>query len=117
MPIEEKYPLTELIDCLREYHLTSGQRISLAWTMMSGINTSEDDARQIAKLTEGLPVKLDLVDVNDPSQKYSPPSEDELNRFRDYLRVHLRMPVTRRYSGGRDVNAACGLLTGRHKDQ
>jgi 23S rRNA (adenine2503-C2)-methyltransferase len=115
IPIEEQYPLTDLIDSLREYHRVSGQRISLAWTMISGVNTSEDDARMIAELTKGIPVKLDLIDVNDPSKEYSPPSEDELNRFRDFLRIHLKMPVSRRYSGGKEVNAACGLLAGRKK--
>ena len=59
-----------------------------------------------------MPVKIDLIDVNDPTGRYRPPSPEELNAFRDALRTHLGMPVARRYSGGRDIHAACGMLAG-----
>ena len=84
----------------------------LAWIMISGVNTREEDARQLAALTEGLPVKIDLIDVNDSTGQFVPPSEEELNAFRDALRVHVGAPVSRRYSGGSDIQAACGMLAG-----
>lgn len=110
LPIEHRYPTTELIEALREYHAASGQRVTLAWTMISGVNVGEDDARRLAALTRGLPIKLDLIDVNDPSGRFQPPSPEELNAFRDALRAHLGMPVARRYSGGQDICGACGML-------
>jgi 23S rRNA (adenine2503-C2)-methyltransferase len=112
MPIERTYPLPELIAALREYHQTSGQRVILAWTMMAGFNTRDEDAIQLAALTRGLPLTLDLIDVNDSTGKFLPPAPEELASFRDALRRHLRMPVARRYSGGRDIGAACGMLAG-----
>ena len=112
MPVEKSNPSRLLIDALREYHRATGQRVTLAWTMISGVNTREEDARLLAELTRGLPIKLDLIDVNDPTGQFNPPPPDELNRFRDALRKHLGMPVARRYSGGRDIDAACGLLSG-----
>ena len=111
MPVEKLHPTSELMDALRERHQVTGERITLAWTMISGVNTGEEDARQLAELTRGLPVKLDLIDVNDPSGKYCPPSPEELHAFRDALRRHLAAPVARRYSGGKDIGAACGLLS------
>jgi 23S rRNA (adenine2503-C2)-methyltransferase len=113
MPIENKYPLPELLEAVREYHSATGRRVTFAWTMISGVNTREEDARKLAELTRGIPIKLDLIDVNDPSGRYQPPSPEELNSFRDALRKHLAMPVVRRYSGGRDIHAACGMLAGR----
>ena len=114
MPVESRYPLDELMAALRKYHAASGERITLAWTMISGVNTFEDDAVQLARCTEALPVKLDLIDVNDDTGKMQPPDEQELNRFRDFLRQHCPgMPVARRYSGGKDINAACGMLAGK----
>jgi 23S rRNA (adenine2503-C2)-methyltransferase len=101
MPVERRNPTPDLIQALREYHAVSGQRVTLAWTMMSGVNVGEGDAQRLAELTSGLPIKLDLIDVNDPS-----------GRFRDALRVKLGMPVARRYSGGLDIHAACGMLAG-----
>jgi 23S rRNA (adenine2503-C2)-methyltransferase len=112
MPVEASYPLTELVPALREYHKATGRRIVLAWTMMAGVNTRDEDARMLGDLTRGLPIKLDLIDVNDPSGRYRPPSADELNTFRDALTARLGVPVGRRYSGGRDIHAACGMLAG-----
>jgi 23S rRNA (adenine2503-C2)-methyltransferase len=58
---------------LKEYHAVSGQRVTLAWTMISGVNVDEDDAQELADLTRGLPIKLDLSDVNDPTGRWLPP--------------------------------------------
>jgi 23S rRNA (adenine2503-C2)-methyltransferase len=113
IPAARAYPTAELIAALREYHAASGQRVTLAWIMMSGVNTSPHDAEQLAELTRGLPVKLDLIDVNDPTGRFVPPSAEELNCFRDALSARLGMPVARRYSGGQDIRAACGMLAGR----
>lgn len=132
MPIEGSHPTSELMDALRDRHQVTGERITLAWTMISGVNTGEEDARQLAELTKGIPVMLDLIDVNDPESrttvpvvsskrdacstlKFIPPSPEELNAFRDALRRHLGAPVVRRYSGGKDIGAACGLLAGNHE--
>jgi 23S rRNA (adenine2503-C2)-methyltransferase len=113
MPVENAHPMTELIASLREYHEATGRRAVLAWTMIAGFNTREKDARMLADLTRGLPIKLDLIDVNDPTGRLRPPSREELDAFRDALSAKLGVPVARRYSGGRDIHAACGMLAGR----
>ena len=58
-------------------------------------------------------MKIDLIDVNDPTGRFQPPTPAELQVFRDALRAHLHAPVARRYSGGQDIHAACGLLAGQ----
>ena len=110
MPVEAAHPTSELLAALRAYHAATGRRITLAWTMLSGINTRAQDARDLAELTRGLPVKLDLIAVNDSTGRFRPPPPGELSSFRDALRVHLGAPVARRYSGGQDIQAACGML-------
>ena len=112
MPIEQAHPTGDLLAALREYHAATGQRVTLAWPLLSGLNTRVEDARQLAALTHGLPVQLDLIDVNDPSGRFRPPDRAELDAFRDALRAHLAAPVVRRYSGGQDIHAACGMLAG-----
>jgi 23S rRNA (adenine2503-C2)-methyltransferase len=79
---------------------------------MAGINTHPEDARQLAEWTAGLPVQIDLIDVNDPSGQFVRPTEAELNAFRDALSSELGMPVVRRYSGGQDIRGGCGMLAG-----
>jgi len=113
LPVEKAYPTAELIEAIREYHAVTGRRVILAWTMIAGLNTREEDARRLAELTRGLPIQLDLIDVNDPTGRFQPPSREELHAFRDALTAELAMPVARRYSGGRDIHAACGMLAGR----
>ena len=112
MPVERAYPLPELMAAIREYHEASRQRVVLTWTMIAGFNTRDEDAVQLAELVRDLPITLDLIDVNDASGRFRPPSSYELNAFRDALRKHLKMPVARRYSGGRDIQAGCGMLAG-----
>ena len=113
MPVEKAYPTSELVAAMRDYHEATGRRVLLAWTMMAGVNTREKDAEMLADLTRGLPIKLDLIDVNDPTGRFRPPTREELDVFRDALSAKLGQPVARRYSGGRDIHAACGMLAGR----
>jgi 23S rRNA (adenine2503-C2)-methyltransferase len=113
LPVETTHPLPDLMTAVREYHEATGRRVTLAWTLLSGINTRAEDARQLAELTRGLPILLDLIDVNDPTGRFQPPTAAELNAFRDALTAELGMPVVRRYSGGQDIHGGCGMLAGR----
>ena len=99
IPAEKQWPLNELMSSLRDYHASTGGLVTLAWTMISGVNCGESDAVLLAQLLGDLPVKLDLIDVNDPSGKMVPPDDAERNLFLDYLRRHAGIPVARRYSG------------------
>jgi 23S rRNA (adenine2503-C2)-methyltransferase len=112
MPIEAAYPAADLMDALRAYHAATRRRATLAWVLISGVNTRERDAMDLAALVKDLPVKIDLIDVNDPDGRFRPPADAERNAFRDALRAHLAAPVARRYSGGADIRAACGMLAG-----
>lgn len=113
LPIEKSYPLPVLMEAVREYHAATKKRMTFAWTVMSGVNTGREDARELAELTRGLPILLDLIEVNDPTGEFRRPESEEANAFRDILREELQMPVQRRYSGGQDIHGACGMLAGR----
>src|SRR6202034_2546418 len=96
-PVEEVFPLPELMDAVREYQQATGARMTLAWTLLRGVNTSREDARKLAQLTAGMPVRIDLIDVNDATGTYQAPDAAELQGFRDALTVELGMPIARRY--------------------
>ncbi len=113
LPVERVFPLPELMTAIREYHAATRRRPTLAWTVMAGVNTSRDEARALAELTRGLPVLIDLIDVNDATGQFDRASPEELKQFRDYLSEELGMPVQRRYSGGLDIHGACGMLAAR----
>ena len=117
MPVETAYPSDELRDVLSEYHAATGRRVTLAWILIAGFNTGEEDARQLAAWVGGLPVQIDLIDVNDATGAFTPPNDAERHVFRDALRKHLAAPVIRRYSGGKDIHAACGMLAATLKER
>ena len=101
------------MEAVRDYQAATGNRMNLAWTMIRGVNTSVEDARQLADRAAGLRVRLDLIDVNDSTGEFLPPTAEELRAFRDALTAEVGMPIARRYSGGADVHGACGMLAGR----
>lgn len=80
------------------------------------MNVSEQDAIELALLIKDTPVRLDLIDVTDTSGRYQPPGAEELSLFRNALGRHLRQPIARRYSGGKDIRASCGALAGDRND-
>ena len=92
MPVEEAYPTGRTDRLAAGYHATTGRRVILAWTMMAGVNTRDEDAQMLADLTRGLPIKLDLIDVNDPTGQFRPPSREELGAFRNALTRSLACP-------------------------
>ncbi len=109
LPVEKTHPLPELISAIRDYTADRKQRAMLAYVVIKGFNTGLEDAEALRDAFEGIPLMLDLIDVTDPTGKYQPPDDAELSRFRDHLQI-LKAPIARRYSGGKEIGAACGTL-------
>jgi 23S rRNA (adenine2503-C2)-methyltransferase len=110
LPALAAHPLTELAAALAEYHAASGTRVTVAWVVLGGVNTGQDEVDALGRLLEGVPFQLDLVDVNDTRPDgFRRATPQELGAFRDRLRA-LGVPVLRRYAGGAGVHAACGML-------
>ena len=110
MPIEERWPLSELVAAVREHAAVSKERVTLAYVGVAGVNMSRQAARDLAHLFAGVRVKVNLIAVNDASGKFQPPSETEVRDFRDEL-SQFSIPLVRRYAGGQDIGAACGTLS------
>jgi len=96
----------------RRHALARRDRVMLSYVCISGENVGEDDARALGELVGDPPVRLDLIDVTDPTNRFQPPTAAEMKAFRNSLSRHLGQPVVRRYSGGADIQAACGTLAG-----
>ena len=110
MPIEKKYPTSELVAAIRDYAEKARDRVTVAYVMLGGEdgNCTAEDAVALGALFREVPIRLDLIEVNGSVGGHRPPTPDELAAFRDALARELAQPVARRYSGGRDVDAACG---------
>lgn len=114
VPINRKYPIRELLAACRKF--ISGdtrRRITWEYIMLSGINDSTQDARQLVKLLSGIPSKVNLIPFNPyPGAPYNPSSQTALDAFREVLLNAGIMAVTRK-PRGQDIDAACGQLAGK----
>jgi 23S rRNA (adenine2503-C2)-methyltransferase len=108
LPAEKTWPLDEVMAAVRTY-AASQNRVTFAYVGISGVNMARKDAVALAKLLEGLRAKITLIDVNDDTGRFLPPCEAEVSEFRAELLAH-KIPVARRYAGGKEIGAACGTL-------
>ena len=112
VPIAARTPVAEVMAAARRHAEARRERVMLAYVCLGGENVGDEDARALGELIGTTPVRLDLIDVTDPTGRFRPPTEQELRTFRDALTRHVGQPVVRRYSGGKDIQAACGTLAG-----
>jgi len=115
MPVNERYPIEELLEACRNYPIQKRKRIMFEYVLLAGINDSDDDARQLAKLLRGIPCKINLLPFNEcASLPYKRPDKKRIRAFQAILiQADYTAPV--RQSRGDDISAACGQLAGRHK--
>ncbi|HEY0880817.1 MAG TPA: rRNA methyltransferase, partial [Archangium sp.] len=109
LPVEKTWPLATLVEEIKAYAHETGQRAMIAYVMISGFNLGREDAEALRDTFADIPVMIDLIDVTDPTGKYLPPTPEELTAFRDHLQI-VKAPIARRYSGGKEIGAACGTL-------
>ncbi len=112
MPVNrsEKTDLEALKDAVQHYHAKTGKRVTYEYCMFDGINDSEADARNLARISRWAPCKVNLIMYNPvEGTAFTSTSEGHLNRFIRVL-VDLGVRVTVRRSRGQDIDAACGQL-------
>lgn len=110
MPINRKHPLDELMQCLREFPLSKGERITFEYVMLDGVNDSMDDARRILSLVGNIPCKVNLIPFNPhPGTEFRPTPRERIDEFRDFL-AGRNVLTTIRETRGDDRMAACGQL-------
>jgi 23S rRNA (adenine2503-C2)-methyltransferase len=73
------------------------------------VNTGPEEARELGRLFRGVSVRLSIIDVNDPTGAFRRADDAERGRFLAAL-AHEGLGFVRRYSGGPDIHAACGML-------
>lgn len=110
LPVAAAWPVASVADAVRSYQRAIGGRVTIAWVLLGGINSGPDEVEALGRHFEGIPLRLNLIDVNDPRPDgFRRATQQELDSFRDELQK-LGIPVVRRYSGGAATHAACGML-------
>jgi 23S rRNA (adenine2503-C2)-methyltransferase len=109
MPIGRRHAVADLARAMRRHAARHGGPIHLAWVLMAGINTGVDEAAELGRLFEGARLRVSVIDVNDPSGRFQRAGDAERGRFLSAL-ADAGIGFVRRYSGGPDIHAACGML-------
>jgi 23S rRNA (adenine2503-C2)-methyltransferase len=110
MPINKKYPLPVLMDALRAYPLPRRRRITIEYTLVAGRNDAISEAKKLAKLLRGLPVKVNLIPMNPiAASPLAPPTAAGVLAFQQVL-CDAGYACFVRKRRGDDVSAACGQL-------
>ena len=110
MPINKKYPLAKLMEALRAYPLPKRRKITIEYTLVAGKNDTVEEAKKLARLLAGLPVKINLIPMNPiEASTLGPTSMNGVHAFQRVL-TDAGYACFIRKRRGDDVSAACGQL-------
>ena len=119
VPINRKYPIAVLFDSIRNYLgcLSDKRSVTFEYTMLKGVNDSDDQARELSKLAKTIRCKINLIPFNPfPGTQYEVSSRNRIYSFQRIL-LNDGHVATVRKTRGDDIDAACGQLAGQVADK
>ena len=118
VPLNRKYPIAELMQACRDYLAGQKKRsITFEYTLLDGVNDSDQHARDLVKLLRTVPSKLNLIPFNPfPGTSYRCSSARRIERFQQPVRDGGIIATVRKTRGD-DIDAACGQLAGDFRDR
>lgn len=110
MPVANKYDIREVIDACRYYFAQTGRRVTYEYSLVAGVNDTEEDAAQLAALLSGQNCHVNLIPVNPIVERdFVQPDAGAVTKFKNKLEKN-GLNVTVRREMGRDIDGACGQL-------
>lgn len=110
MPIAEKYTIDQLMQACAYYFRQTGRRITFEYSLVGGVNDSDEDAGQLARLARPLSCHVNLIPVNPVRERdYVSSTSARVQAFQSSLQK-AKVNVTVRREMGRDIDGACGQL-------
>ncbi|MBE6974844.1 MAG: 23S rRNA (adenine(2503)-C(2))-methyltransferase RlmN [Ruminococcaceae bacterium] len=117
MPVNNAYPIEELLEACRGYYEATSRRIHFEYAMIDGVNDTEDHARQLLRLLKGLGAHVNLIPLNHVEESpLKPSSKAAVARFQQILEKGGVTATVRRTLGG-DIDASCGQLRRKYTKQ
>lgn len=114
MPVNNKYPIAELIQACREYIDATGRRLTFEWALIQGVNDTPEQARALAVLLKGMLCHVNVIPLN-PTHKFA--GTGSTRQRAEAFRAELEsagVPCTVRMRRGIDIQAGCGQLATEH---
>ncbi len=118
VPLNRKYPIAELLAACKRYSDHGPKtHVTFEYVMIDGVNDKPEHARQLVRLLQGMPCKVNLIPFNPfPGTDYRRSPSHVIDAFRDRLMKAGIITITRRTRGD-DIDAACGQLVGKVSDR
>ncbi len=115
MPINHAYPIEVLMDALKEYSIDNHRRLTFEYILLHGVNDSEKQAVELAKLVKGMNAYINLIPYNQVDEHgFKSTDEKQALHFYDVL-MKNGVKATLRSKHGDDIDAACGQLRAKHE--
>lgn len=110
MPISARYALDDVLEAFDDYYSRTGRRLTFEYSLIAGVNDSQEDARRLAALLKGKNCLVNLIPVNTIKERdFERPRREAIEKFKNILEKN-RINATIRREMGADINAACGQL-------
>jgi 23S rRNA (adenine2503-C2)-methyltransferase len=117
MPINKAYKLTDLMDAIRYYIEKTGRRVTFEYGLFGGVNDQAKHAEELAQLIKGIKCHVNLIPVNYvPERDYVRTPRKQIFDFERTLKKH-GVNVTIRREHGSDIDAACGQLRAKEREE
>ena len=114
MPVANKYEIHEVVEACRYYFEKTGRRVTFEYSLVGGVNDTEEDARALVALIHGMNCHVNLIPVNPIKERsYVQPNHEAIFNFKNRLEKN-GINVTIRREMGRDIDGACGQLRKRY---
>ncbi len=110
MPVNNAYPIEELMKACKYYIEKTNKRISFEYALAKDNNDNLEDAKELVSLLRGMLAHVNLIPINKiENGKFVKSTNNNIIKFRDYLNEHGIVATIRRELGS-DIEAACGQL-------
>ena len=117
MPIANKYGIEELMEACQYYFEKTGRRLTFEYSLVGGVNDTEEDARELIALVKPLNCHINLIPVNPIKERdFVESNTARIQAFKNRLEKN-KIIVTIRREMGRDIDGACGQLRRRHMNE
>jgi len=111
MPIQNVYPITQVVSEIRRWQLGRQRRVSFEYIMFKGVNDTPRHANELVRLLHGIKCRVNLIRFHAiPDTPLEGTSSENMVTFQNHLKAK-GLTVTIRASRGEDIFAACGLLS------
>lgn len=114
MPVAKKYSIRQILDGCKNYFEKTGRRFIFEYSLVKGVNDSDEDVQRLAALLKGLPCHVNLIRLNEVKETGLKRTDDKTAyTFCDKLNEYGISATVRRLMGS-DIEGACGQLRNKH---